>query len=178
MPKSTHYKKIKTFHQKPSNNENDDEQQSTSENNNNINNDINFDNTSHQMHFKQDNILEDNVNYSDNSDEVQIENDESNEIGEISDCNAIKQEELAAAFLAYFYNGTRTSQSSLSDYLKLSNISSPIKLPTTFDGLSSLLINKTTKLKYVKSWFCCFCLKTIDKLNDRYQRNCPTCHSK
>ena len=74
MPKSTHYKKNKTFHKKPSNNENDDEQQSTSENNNNINNDINFDNTSHQMHFEQDNILEDIVNYSDNSDEVQIEN--------------------------------------------------------------------------------------------------------
>ena len=31
MPKSTHYKKIKTCHQIPSNNENDDEQQSTSE---------------------------------------------------------------------------------------------------------------------------------------------------
>ncbi len=51
-----------------------DEQQSTSENTNNINNGINFDNTSHQMHFEQDNILEDIVNYSDNSDEVQIEN--------------------------------------------------------------------------------------------------------
>ena len=44
MPKSTHYKKIKTFYQKPPNNENDDEQQSTSGNTNNINNDINFDN--------------------------------------------------------------------------------------------------------------------------------------
>jgi hypothetical protein len=127
MPKSTHYKKIKTFYQKPPNNENDDEQQSTSGNTNNINNGINFDNTSHQMHFEQDDILEDIVNYSDNSDEVQIENDETNEIEEISDCNAITQEELVAAFLASFYNG-RTSQSSLSDYLKLSNISSPIKL--------------------------------------------------
>lgn len=127
MPKSTHYKKIKTFHQKPSNNENDDEQQSTSENTNNINNDINFDNTSHQMHFERDNKLEDIVNYSDNSDEVQIENDETNEIEEISDCNAITQEELTAAFLVSFLNG-RTSQSSLSDYLKLSKISSPIQI--------------------------------------------------
>jgi len=177
MPKSTHYKKIKTFHQIPSNNENDDEQQSSSENTNNINNEINFDNTSHQIHFEQDNILEDIVNYSDYFDEFQIENDETNEIEDISDCNAITQEELAAAYLASFYNG-RTSQSSLSDYLKLSNFSSPIKLPTTFDGLSSLFINKTKKLKYVKSWFCCICLKTIDKLNDRYQRNCPTCQSR
>ena len=43
MPKSTHYKKIKTCHQIPSNNENDDEQQSTSEITINVNNDINFD---------------------------------------------------------------------------------------------------------------------------------------
>jgi hypothetical protein len=70
------------------------------------------------MHFEQDNILEDIVNYSDNFDEVPIENDETNEIKDISDCEAITQEELAAAFLASFYNG-RTSQSSLSDYLKL-----------------------------------------------------------
>jgi len=51
MPKSTHYKKIKTFHQKPSNNENDDEQQPTSENTNNINNGINFDNAAFLASF-------------------------------------------------------------------------------------------------------------------------------
>ena len=59
MPKSTHYKKVKTCHQIPSNNENDDEQQSTSENTINVNNYINFDNTSHQIDFEQDDVLED-----------------------------------------------------------------------------------------------------------------------
>jgi outer membrane protein OmpA-like peptidoglycan-associated protein len=80
MPKSTHYKKIKTCHQIPSNNENDDEQQSTSEITINVNNDINFDNTSHQIDFEQDDVLEDIVNYCDNFDEVQIENDENSKM--------------------------------------------------------------------------------------------------
>ncbi len=55
------------------------------------------------MHFEQDNILEDIVNYSDNFDEVPIENDETNEIKDISDCEAITQEELASKFSQQLY---------------------------------------------------------------------------
>ena len=88
----------------------------------------------------------------------------------ISDNNLVK-EDLAAAYLAAFYNG-RTSQQSLSDCLQLSNIYSPVKLPTTFNGLKSLKSKKMDNLPYENSWFCCTCLKHFTKLTHRLQRAC------
>jgi hypothetical protein len=79
--------------------------------------------------------------------------------------------------LAAFYNG-RTSQSSLSDYLKVTNIFSPIKLPTNFDGLKSKIKGKTRDLDFTKSWFCGTCLKSIKTLNNRLQRSCDACSTR
>lgn len=97
----------------------------TCENANNINNDINFDNTNDQINFEQGNIYwkKNKANHCDNSDEVQIENDEINEIENTSDFNTFKQKKLG-----FFHNG-RTFQSSLN----ISSIFLPIKLPTTLD---------------------------------------------
>jgi len=91
----------------------------------------------------------------------------------------INKEELSAAFLAAFYNG-QTTQSSLSDFLKLANIFSPIKIPTSFDGLKHIIQTKTKSpdLTYVKSWFCGTCLKKLTKLDSRLQRNCDICRSR
>jgi hypothetical protein len=89
----------------------------------------------------------------------------------------ITKEELSAAFLAAFYNG-RTSQSSLSDYLKVTNIFSPIKLPTNFDGLKSKIRGKARDLDFTKSWFCGTCLKSIKTLNNRLQRSCVACSTR
>ena len=64
----------------------------------------------------------------------------------------ITKEELAAAYLASFYSG-KTTQSSLTDYLQLSNIrseaeNSPVRLPTTFNGLAQILLKR--KLDFIK----------------------------
>jgi len=89
----------------------------------------------------------------------------------------ITREELAAAYLAAFFNG-KTTQSSIKDFLQLSNITSNIKLPTTFDGLVKLLIKEQLNFIELKSWFCGTCLKKIPKLKDRFQRECDICKSK
>ena len=90
---------------------------------------------------------------------------------------AISQAELSAAFLAAFYNG-QTTQSSLSDFLKLTNIFSSVKVPTTFDGLKRIIQGKTPDLTYTKSWFCGTCLKKSSQLNNRLQRNCDKCRTR
>jgi hypothetical protein len=53
----------------------------------------------------------------------------------------ITREELAAAYLTLFFKGKLT-QSSLSTAIELSNITSPIKLPTNFDGLLNIITKK------------------------------------
>jgi len=105
--------------------------------------------------------------------------EEPDEIEDIIKDEIVTKEELAAAFLANFYKG-RTSQESLSDYLNLNNIHAAVKLPTTFDGLSKLLMKKTKiskKLEYEKTWFCDTCLKSTTRLENSYQRNC-SCNSR
>ena len=89
----------------------------------------------------------------------------------------VNEQELSAAFLAAFYNGQIT-QSSLSDFLKLANIFSPVKIPTTFDGLKRIIQGKRPDLTYTKSWFCGTCLKKFSRLNDRLQRNCEFCKTR
>ncbi len=90
---------------------------------------------------------------------------------------AISKEELSAAFMAAFYNG-RSTQSSLFDYLRLANIFSPIKIPTTFDGLKRQIQGKSTDLVFNKTWFCGTCLKIIKMLNNRFQRTFDVCKSR
>ncbi len=89
----------------------------------------------------------------------------------------ILKEDLAAAYLAAFYSG-KTSQTSLTDYLKLSNIYSQIKLPTTFDGLKNLVQGKSCDFQYDKTWFCGICLKSFKSLSTRFQRSCNVCKTR
>ena len=89
----------------------------------------------------------------------------------------ITKNDLAIAYLSAFFNGS-TSQDSLSDYIKLSNFTSHIKLPTTFGGLSNLVIGKKQQLNSNKSWFCNTCIKEIKSLDSRLQRSCSTCKSR
>jgi hypothetical protein len=91
---------------------------------------------------------------------------------------AINREELAAAFLACFYSGT-TTQTSLKDYLELSNIYSDIKLPTSFDGLSNILFENKKNFIRKKLWYCGVCLKTYTREQiDRTVRSCLTCKTR
>jgi len=94
------------------------------------------------------------------------------------DSETINETDLATAYLAAFFNG-RTTQDSLSDYLTLSNISSKIKLPTSFNGLTNLVFGgQKSTLDYEKYWFCNSCVKKVDSLSDRHQRSCPSCKSR
>ena len=62
----------------------------------------------------------------------------------------ISEEDIAAAFLTSFYNG-RVSQKSLKDFFSIGNLRSSIKLPTSYDGLISLLNMNDKKVQYKKS---------------------------
>ena len=91
--------------------------------------------------------------------------------------NEITKEELAAAYLASFYSG-KTTQSSLTDYLQLSNIYSPVQLPTTFNGLAQILLKRKLDFIKKKTWYCNVCQKSFENLNDRSQRECEKCGSR
>jgi len=96
------------------------------------------------------------------------------ELNNIFQNETISREDLASGYLAAFYNG-RDTQKSLSKYLALSNIASPIKLPTDYNGLISLLIHNKKNLNYKKSWYCGVCHKIFTKIDHRLQRDCGIC---
>jgi len=79
----------------------------------------------------------------------------------------VTKEKLAAAYLTVFY----LTQSGLSTIIKLSNITSGIKLPTNFDGLLNLLTKKKL-IDYEKRYFCGRCLILLTDLQHRSQRAC------
>jgi hypothetical protein len=127
-------------------------------------------------------IDETNVNPLRNSEEISHEADTFDDdfnpiLSDILSDNNLVIEDLAAAYLAAFFNG-RTSLQSLNDYLKLSNIYSPVKLPTTFNGLKNLISTNTDNLIYEKSWFCGTCLKHFTQLISRLQRTCEYCKTR
>ena len=119
---------------------------------------------------------------------VQIQNDNDDELIENNDeelqfdaddlhnilNEEINKEELSAAYLAAFYNCGPT-QRTLTDFLQLHNISSSIKLPTTFSGLINVIDESFNALSYKKSWYCGTCMKKLDELNNRFQRECGIC---
>lgn len=88
--------------------------------------------------------------------------------------NEISREDLAAAYLTGFFDG-RITQSTVSNFLSISNITSEVKLPTSFDGLINLLIGTANYKKFKKAYYCSNCLSTIETLNSRYQRVCEKC---
>ena len=112
----------------------------------------------------------------DNDDELIENNDEelqfdADDLHNILNNEEITKEELSAAYLAAFYNCGPT-QRTLTDFLQLHNISSSIKLPTTFSGLINVIDENFNALSYKKSWYCVTCMKKFDELNNRYQREC------
>jgi DNA-directed RNA polymerase subunit RPC12/RpoP len=111
------------------------------------------------------------------NDEDEDENDDS--IALLLSNDNINEYDLACGFLAAFFNGNIT-QASISDFLKLSNIHSPIKLPTSFDGLLNLLSKKTSghHLKPNKMYYCSDCSSTAESNGSKGPRNCVNCHKK
>ena len=107
-------------------------------------------------------------------------NDFVNDLNEFVRDQKITKEDLAAAFLAAFYGNSNT-QTSLKDYIDLVNqliLTKDNQLPNSFNGLISLLNGKKQKLNYEKSWYCGVCQKLIEKLDNRFQRECSTCNSR
>ena len=117
---------------------------------------------------------------SESSDEIEEEKEEdliNDDLKNIIQDKDITRDELAAAFLAAFFNG-KITQSSLTDFLQLSNIIWPIKMPTTFDGLIKVINGEKPNLMANKTWYCSICLEKTTKLDDRFQRACKKCKSK
>jgi len=103
-----------------------------------------------------------------------------NELSDFIHDENTEKHDLAAAFLAAFYSNSNTQQS-LKDYLDLVNhliLSEENQLPSSFAGLISLLNGKKQKLDYEKSWYCDTCKKLINKLDNRFQRECNICNSR
>jgi hypothetical protein len=118
--------------------------------------------------FENNEVSNDDVNQSDES---------LDELVSVLRSNEMSKEDLAAVHLAAFYDSKMT-QSGLTTFLQLSNISSNIKLPTTFDGLVRILTEDKPKPVDSKSWFCGVCLKNVTNLKNRFQRECETCKAK
>jgi hypothetical protein len=143
-----------------------------------------LDNTSIVNQHDDDDVNEQTIVNDENEDDYSIndENDDSFTESDIdlnlNETGAVNKEELAAAFLASFYSG-RTTQTSLKDYLELSNIYSSIKLPTSFDGLSNILFKNKKKFIHKKIWYCGVCLKKFsnEQIKNR-TRSCETCKTR
>ena len=89
----------------------------------------------------------------------------------------ITKDELAAAYLTLFFDA-KVTQTALATTIKLFNITSSIKLPSSFDGLLNILVNKSDLLDFKKTWFCGCCLKLITALENRSQRLCSKCNTR
>ena len=72
--------------------------------------------------------------------EDEVENEETRNIllNHILENTELTKEELSAAYLSAFYSGSIT-QESLTTFLQLHNIHSPIKIPTSFSNLTKIL---------------------------------------
>ena len=131
-----------------------------------------------EINNNNDDIDDDELLINDKYDEThEIEENIFSDYIESHDQEEITQEDLAVSYLAAFFNG-RTTQDSFKDYLTLTNFTSQVKLPTTFDGLNNLVVGKKNALSYEKSWFCNTCIKPIKQLDNRLQRLCLDCKSR
>ncbi len=121
---------------------------------------------------------DEDISDEENEDDQHIDENETelNDLNNIIKNEKISKEDLAAAFLASFYNGGIT-QKDLSDFLQLSNIYSETKLPASFSGLIKILesVDNNESLNSTKFWYCGTCFKKIEKLNNRFQRTCEFC---
>ena len=188
MPPSTFYKKRKLL-------QNNESVAATVDNDIDNDNDIIQTIQNEQANLE---IYHDNLNFTNSASNIILQDDDSNNYSsdhiENTDFNSIDsdndldhddfidifgqtqltKEDLSAAYLTAFFSG-KITQTALKDFISISNIASEIKLPTSFDGLTKVLMGKNNIYKYTKSWFCGVCLKTFNKMEDRYQRSCSQC---
>ena len=92
----------------------------------------------------------------------------------------LSREELAASFLAAFYDGA-DKQKSLANYLKINNFSNKDsnlnKIPTTLSRITKLLDKDNEPLTHKTIWYCSTCYKKFDELTSRLQRVCSECNT-
>ena len=119
-----------------------------------------------------------NENLSDNTNRNDIE--EGDDIFDSMNLNELNKQELVVAILTVFYKGKLT-QTALRLILKLINIVSPIKVPTTFDGLKGVLMeNEQKELSFNKTFYCdmCFTKSNVKEMENRFERACNKCKSR
>jgi hypothetical protein len=80
--------------------------------------------------------------------------------------------------LTLFFKGKLT-QTALATSIELSNITSSVQLPKSFDGLLNIISKKANLPKYDKNWYCGFCLICIPEKNfPAFQRECSVSDSR
>jgi hypothetical protein len=131
----------------------------------------------HSNSSTNDEIETDEIISTNNYNDDYVNDDLLHDLVEAVSSDEINEKDLATAFLAAFFNG-RSTQDSLSDYLTLSNFTSSLKLPTSFNGLSNLVLGKNNSLNYEKSFFCNVCRKHLKSPNNDILRACPSCKSR
>jgi hypothetical protein len=93
--------------------------------------------------------------------------------------NSFNEYDLAAAFLAAFYNGNIT-KAALKSFLNLSNIINTTKIPTSFDGLLKCQKKKLdidTDMRPSKSFYCSTCCLVL-ACNGKTIRACSECKNR
>ncbi|CAF0831338.1 unnamed protein product [Brachionus calyciflorus] len=129
-----------------------------------------------ELDDKEDDTL---VNHVDNNDEMSFLSLESNDLNDSADLteNEITEEMLNISILSVFYSGKMT-QHCLNLVLKLFKMFTNYEIPSTFDQLSKILLNKVEEtINYSKKWFCSDCKKIVFLENPK-QRSCIECSTK
>ena len=86
------------------------------------------------------------------------------------------KEDLSAAALTFYFSGKMT-QEHFSKALKFFNLTSNIKIPTTFGSLKNIITSDNGSIRFDKRNFYQNCNKLVT-LKSQYQRACDTCQYK
>ena len=109
------------------------------------------------------------------SDEILESNDDNQKLFEMNLNEEHSKEDLAAAALSFFFAGKMT-QEHFSKCMKFFNLTSKIKIPTTFSSLKKLITDQAESISFEKQLFCKNCNEHVQY--KRYKRNCEHCNYK
>ena len=140
---------------------------------------MNAENNSPQNEFTNVDIYIDHVVNMIYEDDVLIVNESDDDTSEetfMIEGNDTNKTELCAAALAFYFSG-RMAQEHFSIAIKFFNLSSSIKLPTSFDYVKNAICSDNDLITFEKKYFCSKCSQEY-KLEQRYQPAFVICSSK
>ena len=115
---------------------------------------------------------------------IDSESSEGGEVGEdlldfmVDFSEGLSKEAVSALLLSVFFN-CRMTQRCMSLVIKSMTLIQRIELPSTFDGISKVLMRADNdQLQFKKRWYCVYCSTLLNELSSRFQRNCSHCDTK